>query len=562
MDILSDIKKHILKAAGADLEFTYPPTPDLGDLSLPVFALAKKEGKNPAAVAEKLAAKIKRSHSLKKMVSEIKIAGAYLNIYLNREYLFSEIFRAIEKDKAAYGRQKNPRPEKIMIEYSNGNTHKEYHVGHLRNICYGDAVARLLAAVGQKTISVSYINDFGIHTAKTLWGYLKFHQDKKFENPGRALGEIYAEAVAKLGDNKEALAEAGQIMKAIESRKGDVYRLWEKTRNWSIKYFSEIYEELGVKFAGTFYESEVIAAGLKIVEDLQKKNILEKSDGAIIANLEKYNLGVLPIIRSDGTALYPAADLALAVKKFEKYHLDQSIYIVDVRQSLYFKQLFKILELMGYRAKMTHLIYEFVTLPTGMMSSRTGNVITYQNLLADAKIRAQQETARRHVDWKDSRIEKLAADLAIATVKFEMLKVSANKIITFNLDEALRYDGYTATYLEYTHARIRTLLKKAGGFSKSGADYKNLAEAREAGLIVKLAKFPEIIARAAASYDPSEAAKYLFELARIFNDYYHETPVIKAEKNIRNARLRLLTAVGQVLVNGLEILGIKALPQI
>ena len=562
MDILEDIKRKILDAAGADLEFTYPPTPDLGDLSLPVFALAKKEGKNPAEVAEKLAAKIRRHRAIKEMVSEIKIAGAYLNFYLDRRHLFSETLRAIEKSQTAYGRKKNPRPEKIMIEYSNGNTHKEYHVGHLRNICYGDAISRLLAAAGQKTISVSYINDFGIHTAKTLWGYLKFPKDKKFENPGRALGEIYAEAVAKLGDNKEAAAEVGQIMQAIESRQGDTYRLWEKTRNWSIKYFSEIYAELGIKFAQTFYESDVIADGLKIVEDLKKKNILEKSEGAIIANLEKYDLGVLPIIRSDGTALYPVADLALAVKKFEKYHLDQSIYIVDVRQSLYFKQLFKILELMGYRQKMTHLSYEFVTLPSGMMSSRTGNVITYQNLLADAKIRAQQETASRHVDWKNSRIEKLAAELAVAAMKFEMLKVSANKIITFNIDEALRYDGYTATYLEYTHARIRTLLKKAGAFPKSGADFNNLTETREAALIVKLAKFPEVIARAAAAYDPSEVAKYLFELAQLFNDYYHEIPVIKAEKDIRNARLRLLTAVGQILANGLEILGIKALPQI
>jgi len=562
MDILSLIKEQIIKAAGENLEFTYPPTSDLGDLSLPLFALAKKTGAKPQEVAAQLIKKINRHRLIRKMISDIKITGAYLNFFLNCEYFSKKVIDNINQERYDYGRNRSKKKQKIMVEYSNANTHKEYHVGHLRNLFYGDAVSRILSASGARTLAVSYINDFGIHVAKTLWGYLKLHGAAELEKPGQALGEIYAEASQKIGEDKTAQEEVSQIMRGIESLQGNYYDLWEKTRRWSIKYFSEIYYELNIKFDKTFYESEVIKDGLKIVSHLINKGILRKSEGAIIADLEEYQLGVLPIIRSDGTALYPVADLALAVKKFKKYHLSESIYIVDVRQSLYFKQLFKILELMGYRIKTTHLAYEFVTLPSGLMSSRSGNVITYKNLQEEALIKSRQEIEKRHVDWKSRKIEKLAQSLTVATLKFELLKVSANKIITFNAAEALRFDGYTATYLEYTHARLKTLLRKAGVKNNLRADLRNLTDIREINLVMKLSKYPETVKRAGADYDPSAITKYLFELGQLINDYYHEIPVIKAEEEIKKARLVLLIASGQVLRNGLDLLGIEALEEI
>jgi len=562
MDILSLIKEQIIKAAGENLEFTYPPTPDLGDLSLPLFALAKKTGQNPQELATKLITKINHHRLIKKMISDIKITGAYLNFFLNCEYFSKKVIDGINQERTDYGRNRSKKKQKIMVEYSNANTHKEYHVGHLRNLFYGDAINRILSANGARTLAVSYINDFGIHVAKTLWGYLEFHKAADLENPGQALGEIYAEASQKIKENKAALEAVSQIMRGIESRQGDYYDLWEKTRRWSIKYFSDIYHELGIKFDKTYYESEVIGEGLKIVSNLTDKKILHKSEGAIIADLEKYQLAVLPIIRSDGTALYPVADLSLAAKKFKKYHLSESIYIVDVRQSLYFKQLFKILELMGYKAKMTHLAYEFVTLPSGLMSSRTGNTITYKNVREEALLKLKQEIERRHADWKNRKVEKLAESLTSATLKFELLKVSANKIITFNSTEALRFDGYTATYLEYTYARLKTLLKKAGVKNHLRADLRNLTDIREVNLVLKLSKYPETVKRAGTDYDPSAITKYLFELAQLINDYYHEIPVIKAEEEIKKARLVLLIASGQVLYNGLSLLGIEALEEI
>ncbi len=294
---------------------------------------------------------------------------------------------------------------------------------------------------------------------------------------------------------------------------------------------------------------------------MYNQEFLIKSQGAIIADLQKYNLGVLVFLRSDGTALYPVADLPLAEEKFKKYKIDKSIYVVDVRQSLYFKQLFKLLELLGYKKEMKHLGYEFVKLPEGMMSSRTGNVITYEDLRAQALKRATSETKKRHKNWDAEKVSEVARKLVNGAMKFEMLKVGADKVITFDVEQALRFDGYTAAYLQYTCARIHSIIKKSEVRSKKfeirNLKFENLLEVKEAALVNKLARYPEAVVAAGKNYDPAEIAKYLFELAQEFNDYYHSVPVLKAKADVRLARLALISAVSQVIKNGLELLGIE-----
>ncbi len=560
--ILEGLKSKI--AAALDLEranFSYPPKSELGDLSLACFESAKKTQQNPAEFAAAWAAKLKENKELQEYFTDIKAAGPYLNFSISPEYLAAAVIGAARKAKSAYGSNKSGQSQKVMIEYSNGNTHKEYHVGHLRNISYGDAVNHLLAVNGYASIPVSYINDFGIHVAKTIWNWRRNPQYRESrEDKGYLLGKCYAEASQLLADDAKGKAEVGQIMKEIESRSGADYELWQETRQWSLDYFSSIYKELGVRFEETFYESAVIANGLKLVEDLKGKGILRVSEGALIADLEKYDLGVLPIIRSDGTALYPVADLSLASEKFKRYELSRSIYVVDVRQSLYFKQLFKIIELMGYEQPLVHLTYDFVTLPEGMMSSRTGNVITYKELRDKLLAKLSEETASRHQDWTAGRIKEVALALTIATIKFEMLKVSADKIITFNIEEAARFDGYTACYLQYGYARLKSIIRKEG-FHFGAADLSCLKEAKEKELLMKMAKYPEIVAAAGAKYNPSEVAKYLFELVQLFSDYYHEINILKAESKTRKARLALIKALAQILHNGFDILGLKALEE-
>jgi arginyl-tRNA synthetase len=564
MIFLEEIKIKIATKLGSDgLFFSYPPSSDFGDLSLACFEPAKKMNKTPVELAIFWAEEIKKDEEFNKYFVDVKPTGPYLNFFIETTYLATSVINEVKKEKNKYGRNTIGEEKGIMIEYSNGNTHKEYHVGHLRNISYGDAISRLLSANGFNAISVSYINDFGIHVAKTIWNWKNNHSYANLSEPkGFLLGKCYSEASQKLIDRPEYKLEVTKVMQEIESRQGDNYLLWKETRNWSIEYFASIYKELGVKFEHIFYENEVIDEGLTMVESMLEKEILIKSEGAVIANLEKYDLGVLPVIRSDGTALYPVADLALAVNKFSLYDLEESIYVVDVRQSLHFKQLFKVLELLGYKQRLTHLPYDFVTLPDGMMSSRTGNVITYEELKNKIRARIEAETRKKHEDWNDEAVKRVVDVLSIAIIKFEMLKVGADKIITFNIDEALKFDGYTACYLEYSYARLKSILRKESSISLLGKiDFALLSEKKEKELLMKIARYPEIIVLANSKRNPSELTKYLFELAQISNDYYHSINILKADKKIKKVRLALIRAVSQVLVNGFEILGLEALEE-
>ena len=577
-----EIKK-INQALGKDLvkesDLVFPPDSKMGDLSLPCFDIAssyakaskdKKElKKSPAEIALMLA-NLSELSSDRIGVESVKAVGPYLNFTLDKISLAGELFKEISEEKEEYGQNKSGKKQKVMVEFSNGNTHKELHVGHLRNICYGDAVSRILAVNGQLVIPASYINDFGIHVAKSLWALEKFYKNKVLaKNKGAFLGEVYVKGSQESENNEAAKKEINQLMAEIESRKGAGYKLWQTTRKWSIEQLTQIYKQLGIKFKDTFYESEVIDEGRKLVRQLLKANILKESQGAVIADLEKYDLGVLVFLRSDGTALYPVADLPLAVEKFKKYKLDRSIYVVDIRQGQYFKQLFKVLELMGYKQEMLHLGYEFVKLPSGMMASRTGKVITFETFWDEAYRRASEETKKRHEDWPAKKINQVAEKILIGAMKFEMVKVSRTAIITFDIDKALRFEGFTAAYLQYTGARIQSIIRKSeirNPKSETISKFKIqnsklLAEPKEHQLIMKLAKYSEVVKKAAEMYEPAEIAKYLFELAQEFNDYYHEVPVLKVKPETRTARLALIGAVNQVLANGLNLLGIETMEE-
>lgn len=562
--ILDNLKQKISRELGIkEANFSYPPNSNLGDLSLACFDLAKSLGKNPAEAASQLATKLVSTKRLKKYFIEIKAVGPYLNFYFNPGYLAGKVIGEVKAAGKKYGSNQTGHGRGIMIEYSNGNTHKEYHVGHLRNISYGDAVSRLLEVNGNRVIPVSYINDFGIHVAKTIWNWERRSEyATSLEPKGYLLGKCYSEAAKELTEHPEYKEEVVKIMKEIEARRSPIYDLWQETRNWSIEYFDFIYRELGIKFSHIFYENEVIDSGLKIVNKLLESGVLVKSQGAIIANLEEFGLGVLPIIRTDGTALYPVADLALAKEKFDKYKIDESIYVVDVRQSLYFKQLAKICELIGYKQNLRHLVYDFVTLPEGMMSSRSGNVITYEELKNRILEKLIAETKSRHEDWMNNRVEQVARSLTISTIKFEMLKVSADKIITFNIEEALRFDGYTACYLQYGYTRLKSIVRKEPWkLFSSPVDFTCLKEIKEKELLIKLARYPEVIRAAGDKYNPSEVTKYLFDLVQLFNDYYHSVNILKAEPKIRRARLALIKAIAQVLNNGFNIIGLKIIEE-
>jgi len=565
MYFLDKTKKEIVKLInqilGKELVqvsfLTYPQQVEHGDLCLPCFMLAKELVKSPADIAQEIVAKIKKN----KTVSGASAIGPYVNFFLDKKSLAEKVLSEIGKKQKKFGKNKIGKNKRVMIEYSNVNTHKEYHVGHLRNLCYGDSVNRILAVNGYKVIPVSYINDFGIHVAKTLWAYLEYYKNEKLpENKGLFLGQVYVRASQELEHNALAKGLVNFMMQKIEARKGSDYKLWKTTRKWSIEHFSHIYQELDIRFDKVFYESEYIDRGREMIPELIKKGILKESQGAVIADFESEGNGVLVVLRSDGTATYPVADIPLAQMKFEKFKLDSSIYVVDNRQKLYFKQLFSILKKMGFKQKMVHLEYDFVKLPSGMMSSRSGNVITYEVLKKMLLDYAASEIKKRHSDWGDEKIKPVAEVIVVGAIKFEMLKISFDQVITFDIEKALDFTGYTCAYLQYTYARIKSILRNSGSLNFEVKDIK-FENNKEAQLILKLAKYPEVIVLAGEKYNPVEISKYLFELAQLFNDYYHSVNILKSEKEIKKSRLALIEKVSLVLQNGLDLLGIKTVEE-
>lgn len=549
-------------------ELRIPPDQKMGDLSFACFGLAKILGKNQIEVAKELAEGISRELKVtgdqRQVINKVEAVGPYLNFFINQSLVVRNILEDIRQQKKKYGESKLGQGKKIMIEYSQPNTHKEFHIGHLRNACLGSALVNLYRSNGYQVVAANYIGDVGSHVAKVLWYLLKFKNKKFF------LGRSYAEAVKLLSEYPLYQSEVALMERKLEAGDKKLKALWKITVKQSLTEFKNIYRELGIKFDVWFYESREEEAGKKLIPDLIKRGIARRSEGAVIADLKNYGLDVLVLLRADGTALYATKDLPLAIKKFKRYRIAESYYVIDTRQTLYLKQIFKILELMGFKERLVHIPYEFVTLPEGPMASRYGRVITYANLRSEAIKRSVEETKKRHPDWSAKKIEKTAKQIALAAMKFEMLKRENKEVIVFRLDEALQFEGFTGPYLLYTVARINSIFKRQETRDKrretrdeeqKGVDFSLLKESTEVALIKKLGEFSEVIAGVVKTNEPVRLARYLFELAQGFNTFYHDLPVLRAEPRLRILRFYLIDSVRLVLEKGLDLLGIKSLKE-
>lgn len=552
----------ILKQAGVVgvIQLTVPPNPAMGDLSFACFDLAKKIGKNPAEMAKELVGKIKKSDLLEK----VQAMGPYVNFFFHAGAVAKLVLDRIKKEKNKFGASLVKKGEKILIEYPSNNTHKEVHVGHLRNICIGNALVKLYEVAGAKVIPINYINDFGVHVAKCLWGLNNLLKGKKpLVNKQKWLGQVYAEASKFLADHPEKKEEIKEYLRQLESKDKKIWKLFLTTRQWSLDGFVKIFKELGVKHKTTFFEKDVKDIGQKMVDELLKKKIAQIGEGgAIIMDLKKYDLDIGLLRKSDGSGLYLTSDLGLAKVKAKKFpKVTQSVNLTGTEQNFYFKQLFKILELSGFKYQMTHVSYELVSLPEGKMSSRLGNVILYEDLRDEAIALAEMETKKRHPDWRAAKIHSTAVALALGALKFSMVKVGHKQAITFNIKEALSFDGFTGPYLQYSVARMNSILKKFGAKSNS-VDLAILQSAAEKQLILKLAGCAESASESAMKNDPSQLAKYLYELAKLFSDFYEKCQVLKAENmELRRARLELVKATKLIMENGLRILGVPVIEE-
>ena len=559
-DVISIVSSaaHVPKAKVA---LEKPPKGIPGDLAFPCFSIAKKLRKPPVQAAEALAGKIKP----RGLVQRVTQVGPYLNFFADWHALGDLLLKEALKKTWGSGDSKGT----VLVEFAHPNTHKSFHIGHVRNIALGEALSRLLEFSGYKVARANYQGDIGPHVAKCLWGLLHLGLKEPPKDRGLWLGTVYSSANKSIKDSKKKEEEVREINMKLYSGDSKLLELWKKTKGWSLEYFDSVYKDFGAKFDRFYFESEVESEGVKLAKILLKKGIAKKSQDAIVMDLKKSDLGIFVLITKDGTPLYSIKDFVLAELQEKEFTPEKIIHVVGTEQNLHFRQLFKSLETISPKIakKEFHLSYELVTLAEGKMSSREGRLITYDELRGEVLEHALEET-KKHSHLKEQsqsasvisqinkELEATAELVALGAIKYDMLKQSPEKTILFDWKQALRFDGNAAPYLQYTHARAHSILAKAESFGKW--DSRFLGDPKETAMLRKLLEFPETVHSAARDYRPHYLATYAFELATLFNDFYQNLLVLKAPSGEREARLALVNAVQLTLNRALTLLGIEA----
>lgn len=542
-----------------------PPERLLGDYALPCFRFAKDLKKKPPEIAEALAKALAPDGWLEKT----QVVGAFLNLFTNKSVLAANVLPSILSGGAFTRLQsaKGLERPKVMIEYSQPNTHKEFHVGHGRNVCLGNSLVRLFRYAGYETLAANYFGDEGTHIA-TVLSYIQRHSlTAPSAGRGEWLGRMYVEAKRELEtaapEAKAALIDdISRVHRGIESQKGDVYDLWLTTRQWSLDDFQAIYDWLDVSFDILFYESEVSTAAQRIVDEYLAKGVFVLDQGAVGVDLKAYKLGFSILRKRDGNTLYATKDLALARRKFDDFGIGRSIYVVADEQNHHFKQVFKVLELMGFKqaAQCFHLSYGLVVLPEGKMSSRDGTAVSFLQL-RDLMLKHLSGILEKYRgDWGDHEIEETAHKLTDGALKYGMISIDPVNKLVFNLEDWTSFEGNSGPYLMYSYSRTRSILAKARdmGVTPDASQHTLLAHDFEHDLLRYLYDFDQVVLQAAETYKPSVLATHLYYMCKSFNRFWVEVPVLKAEKSeLKRTRLALVEAFGATLKQGLSLLGIN-----
>lgn len=545
---------------------TEPPNKAMGQFAFPCFPLAKALRNSPVNIAKNLIGHLEEDT----IVQSASLQGPYINFFIRPNAFGAEGIERILSGEY-FNDQLLDKPNKMMFEYSQPNTHKELHVGHMRNLCLGNALVHMNRYVGNTVIPTTYPGDVGTHVAKCLW-FLKYHCDEKApestEERGPWLGALYTKASNKLEEEKGTDNEAPNrdkltaILKELEAGSGEYYDLWKETREWSIDLMNKVYKWADVEFDRWYFESEVDAPSLEFVKGLFDEGKLIEDEGAVGMDLKDDKLGFCMLIKSDGTGLYATKDLALAHKKFEEYNLDQNYYIVDKRQAFHFQQVFKVLEKVGFphASDCHHLQYDFVELPDGAMSSRKGNIVPLTDLIDQMEKTIKSDYLEKYRgDWSDQEIDETASIIANGAIKYGMIRMDNGRKIVFDMKEWLKLDGETGPYLQYVCARIHSLCEKQGYLPAGQVEWSMLEKTQEINLMQKLTQFNSVLEAAALAHKTSSVCSYLYELGKLFNGFYAECSISKAEsEELKQARLALSKATELTMIKGLETLGIKA----
>ena len=547
-----------------------------GQVTIVTFPFTKFSRKSP----EQTGAEI--GEYLKKEIGEIagfNVIKGFLNISLADSYWLDKFYNEILPDDFAVFK---PNGKKVMVEYSSPNTNKPLHLGHVRNNLLGYSVAEILKADGYEVIKSNLVNDRGIHICKSMLAWQRFGNGETPESAGEKgdhlVGKYYVlfdreyksqiNELKSFGQTEEEakknapiIKEAQEMLQQWEAGNEGVINLWKTMNLWVYDGFGKTYDALGVNFDKFYYESNTYLLGKDIVEEgLEKGVFLKKDDGSVWIDLTADGLDQKLVLRSDGTSVYMTQDMGTAQLKYKDFQMDESIYVVGNEQDYHFKVLFLILEKLGksWAKGLYHLSYGMVDLPSGKMKSREGTIVDADDLIAEMEQTAKEQTEAlgKVENYSEEGKSELYHTIGMGALKYFLLKVDPKKRLLFDPNESVDFQGHTGPFIQYTHARIRSVLSRAES-TNTRIEIKSL-DAEERDLIVTLNQFPETISQAAAGYSPAVIANYVYELAKAFNKFYHEKSILQAEDEMtKQFRLQLSAASAKVIKKSMKLLGIE-----
>ncbi|MFD1736410.1 arginine--tRNA ligase [Bacillus salitolerans] len=528
-----------------------PKFSHMGDFAFPCFELAKMYRKSPQIIAQEIAVKIESP-----LISKIEVMSGYLNIFLNKRMVAMNVINEIISKQHHYGGHQIGNGEVVTIDFSSPNIAKPFSMGHLRSTVIGNALALISEKCGYRPFRINHLGDFGTQFGKLIVAYKLWGDEQKVkENPIKELLALYVKFHDEAEKNLQLDDQAREWFKRLEEGDGEALRLWNWFKEESLKEFSKIYDLLGIKFDSYHGEAFYNDKMENIVQTLKDMNLLEESEGAQVVSLQQYDLPPCLIKKRDGTSLYATRDLAAATYRHDTYHFAKSIYVVGNEQTLHFKQVFSVVEKMGYQWHdgLIHIPFGMILKDGKKMSTRKGKVVLLEEVLYEAI-----ELAKKNISTKNPELfhkEKVAREVGVGAVIFHDLKHYRMNDIEFSLHDMLKFEGETGPYVQYTHARASSLLRK-GKYSAGNTEIM-LEEDEAWKIITNLMDFPEIVERAMKEYDPSLLAKYVLDLSKEFNKYYGAVRILEDTPG-KESRLSLVYTVTVVLKEGLRLLGLQA----
>ncbi len=565
------IENELKAIAGTDdipqLAIGQPPKSEMGDVAFPLFPYAKALKMAPQKIAEAVAERLGDDHP----AGEIVLAGPYLNVRFDIPKLADAILSRAENEGSAYGHNESGKGRKVMIEFSCPNTNKPLHLGHMRNDALGQAVSSLISATGADVMKVNLINNRGVHICKSMLAYKLFGNGETPESTGEKgdhfVGRYYvrfAQWEKEAGDDTpDQMAQ--QMLRDWEAGDPEVRALWEKMNKWTLDGVAETYRNTGISFDKLYYESDTYKLGREeVMKGLDMGIFQREEDGSVQIDLAPIGLDKKVLLRRDGTTLYMTQDIGTAVKRHDDWPFDSLIYVVASEQNYHFKVLFYVLKCLGYKwaDELHHLSYGMVNLPDGKMKSREGTVVDADDLLAELTQLAKEEIISKGREAEVDDVDETAHKIALGALNYFLLQVQPQRDMIFNPKESISFSGNTGPYLQYTCARISSILRKfdKDAFAGVTSDCSLLTVDDEKELLKLIASFPSQVRKAADTFDPSIIAAFLYDAAKTFSHYYHDNQILKADtKELVVSRVRLVSALLGVMKNAFALIGIPFL---